>query len=51
MDCVALTSNKGREAEYLLLIDNLATCKNRSRNMEKVKAVFLPSSFVISLDY
>ena len=50
MDCVARTSNKGREAENLLLIDNFATCKNMSRNVENVKAAFLPSRCVISLD-
>jgi hypothetical protein len=51
VDCVARTSNKDRVAENLLLIDNFATCKNVSRNAENVKAVFLPSSCVISLGY
>lgn len=51
MDCFAGTSNKGREAENLLLIDNFATCENMSRNVKNVKAVFQPSSCVISLDY
>jgi hypothetical protein len=50
VDCVARTSNKGTEAEDLLLIDNFATRKNMSRNVENVKAAFLPSGCVISLD-